>query len=279
MNQFLKYFLCLILLTAEWSVMAQPIQYKYRDRLGDSVRLVDLNEPPERIKRAPLLTKSLSGGVQVRTDGWALFMDMEFLYGHADFGNQNYNTHFQERLVELSFGEIKHPKEVKTNSNVPGMPFEPGGYILGKINSFYQANLGYGYRRLIAGKPDNGTVSIHWTYLGGFSGGLLKPYYLNLMNQGLAKYSKDIESDFIAQSNIMGKAKFSEGLDEVEFVPGLFLKTGLHFDFTKRKKALMGIETGLTASYYFKEVPQMVGQDVQQLFYSFYLSIQIGGRW
>lgn len=258
---------------------AQPSNIHYRDRLGDSVILVNTAVKPPKTKKPPVLTSSLSGGFRVNSNGWGLLLDKGFLYGNDAFGASNRNKYFQSKVLELSFCEIKHPKEIKANSVLPGLPFQPGAYILGKINNFYQANLGYGYWRLIAGKPDAGTVSIHWVYLGGFSAGLLKPYYLDLYQLGTVKYSKEIQNEFITPGMIVGKAGFSKGLNEIKFIPGIFLKSGLHFDFASRPKGLMALETGVSASYYFQEIEQMVGQDSRQLFLSFYASLQFGGKW
>jgi len=279
MHRSVQSILLLLLFSLPLSGWAQRHQMQYRDRLGDSVVLVNTAEEAPRTKRPAVLTSALSGGFRLNSNGWGLFMDKGFLYGNNDFGSNNRNKFFQARVIELSFSEIKHPKEIKANAALPGLPFQPGAYILGKVNNFYQANLGYGYRRLIAGKPDPGTVSIHWTYLGGFSGGLLKPYYLNIYNLGAVKYSEDVQQEFLTPGRIMGKAGFSKGLNEIKFVPGIFLKTGLHFDFASQTKGLMALETGAYGSFYFQKVLQMVGQDPKQFFLNFYVSIQFGGKW
>lgn len=274
-----KAILFFLIFAFPFSGFAQPSHIHFRDRLGDSIVLVNTAVKPPKTKRPQVLTSSLSGGFRINSNGWGLVVDKGFLYGNDAFGSVNRNKYFQSKIIELSFSEIKHPKEIKANSVLPGLPFQPGAYILGKINNFFQANLGYGYWKLIAGKPDQGTVSIHWVYLGGFSAGLLKPYYLDLYQLGTVKYSKDIQTEFISPGMIMGKSGFSKGLDEIKFVPGLFFKTGLHFDFASQPKGLMALETGVSASYYFQEIEQMVGQDPKKLFLNFYVSLQFGGKW
>lgn len=274
----IKSILFFLLLSFPFTGWTQPSHIQFRDRLGDSVVLVNTAEKPLRVKRPPLLTGSLSGGFRINSNGWGIFIDKGFLYGNDAYGSINRNKYFQSKIIELSFSEIKNPKEIKANSVLPGLPFQPGAYILGKINNFFQANLGYGYWRLIAGKPDPGTVSIHWTYLGGFSAALLKPYYLDLYQLGTVKYSKDIQNEFVTPGMIMGKAGFSKGLNETKFVPGIFLKTGLHFDFASRPRGLMAIEAGVSGAYYFQEIEQMVGQDPKKFFLNFYASLQFGGK-
>lgn len=278
MRKSAKSILFFLILAIPLAGLAQPSNIQFRDRLGDSVILVNTAEKSPRVKRPPVLKGYLSGGLRINSNGWGLFIDKGFLYGSNDFGSVNRNHFFQAKVIELSFTEIKHAKEIKANSVLPGLPFQPDAYVLGKINNFYQANLGFGFHHLLAGKPDPRTVSIHWVYLGGFSAGLLKPYYLELYNLGTVKYSQDIQTEFVSPGLIMGKAGFSKGLDEIEFVPGVFLKTGLHFDFAARPKGLMALEAGVYGSYYFNEIAQMVGQEPKQLFLNFYASLQFGGR-
>jgi len=273
-----EFILFILLVSLPVSGMAQWSRMNYRDRLGDSVVLVNTAQKPPRVKRPPMYKRSFSGGVRLQSNGWGIFADKGFLYGNEVFGSINRNKYFQVKVLELSLSEIKHAKEIKANSVLPGMAFQPGGYILGKINNFYQANLGFGYRRLIAGKPDPGTVSIHWTYIGGFSAGLLKPYYLDLYQYGSVKYSEDIQNEFISPGMIIGKSGFSKGLNEIKVIPGLFLRTGLNFDFAPGKKGIAAIEAGVQGAYYFQEIAQMVGQDPKKAFFSFFASLQFGGK-
>lgn len=270
----------LLVLMITWPVcsMAQWSKMHYRDRLGDSVVLVNTAQKMPREKQPRIYRGSLSGGARLQSNGWGIFVDKGFLYGNETFGTINRNKYFQVKVLELSLSEIKHAKEIKANSVLPGMAFQPGGYILGKINSFYQANLGFGYRRLIAGKPDPGTVSIHWTYIGGFSAGLLKPYYLDLYQYGSVKYSEDIQNEFISPGMIMGKSGFSKGLNEIKMIPGAFIRTGLNFDFAPGKKGIMALEAGVQGAYYFQEIAQMVGQNPKKAFFSFYASLQFGAK-
>lgn len=274
-----KFIFSLVLLSITVSSFAQPVRIKYRDRLGDSLQLVNTAVKPPRVKRPPALRGELSGGFRLNSNGYSIFVDKGYLRGGEAFGAANRDYFFHTRLIHVELGEIKHSKETKSSPAIPGLPFQPGSYILGKINNFYYFNLGYGKRLLIAGKPDPGTISIHWVYLGGFSAGLLKPYYLQHSRLGDIKYSEDNEPAFIYPGEIIGKSPFSEGFNETKFVPGVFLRTGLHFDFATQKKRVSGLEVGLNGSLYTKKIEQMVRQDNKQVFFNFYLSLQFGKRW
>lgn len=261
------------------TVWGQRSKIEYRDRLGDSVILINTAEEKERIKRPKALRGELSGGFRLNSNGWGVFVDKGYLRGGEAFGQINRDKYFQVRLFQLELGEIKHPKEISSSFGLPGFNINTSAYILGKVNNVYQARLGYGYRRLIAGKPDPGTVSVHWVYMGGFAAALVKPYYLRIQGLGEVKYDVNNEAFFVSPGYILGKSGFSKGFDELEFIPGVFLKTGLHFDFATRRKGLIALEVGVNGTYYTQKIEQMVRQDPKQFFFNLYASLQFGKRW
>lgn len=258
---------------------AQQPKIKFRDRLGDSTKLVNTAVKPPKVKGPKPLRGELSGGIRLSTDGYGIFVDKGWFRGGEDFGQSNRDRFYHVRLLQFELLERKHPKEIRSNGVLPGLSFQPSSYILGKINSFYAFKIGYGRRRLIAGKPDPGTISIHWTYLGGLSAGLLKPYYLNLRSSGDTKYADSLLRQFISPENITGKSSFGKGFNEIKVIPGIYVKTGLHFDFATGRKSVMALETGVNLEYYTSKIQQMVGQDPNALFFAFYASLQFGKRW
>lgn len=274
-----KNILFLLAILLPFGLFAQQSKIKYRDRLGDSTQVVNTAVKPPKVKGPRPLRGELSGGLRLNTDGYGIFVDKGWLKGGDEFGQKNRDKHFHVRLLQFELSERKHPKEIRSNNALGGIGLQPSSYILGKVNNFYMFKIGYGRRQMIAGKPDPGTISIHWVYLGGFSAGLVKPYYLNLQRNGETKYNDTIVRDFISPNNIIGKAPFTKGLNELKFVPGLYAKTGLHFDFASRRKGLMALEVGASGEYYTQKIMQMVGQDPKALFLNFYASLQFGKRW
>lgn len=279
MIQKLKTIFLLLILIAPFTSFGQPVRMKYKDRVGDSTVIVNTAIKPQKVKRKPALKSELSGGLRLNSDGYSIFIDKGFLRGGDEFGSENRDRFFQVRVIELEFSEIKHSKEMSSNPIIAGNSFPAGSYTLGKINNFYQLKLGVGNRKLIAGKPDPETISIHWVYMGGFSAGLLKPYYLQIYGLGEVKYSDEIEYSFISPELISGKASFSKGLNEIQFLPGIFLKTGMHFDFASRKNWVSGLEVGVNGSIYTQKVQQMVAQKPEQYFLNLYISLQFGKKW
>lgn len=257
--------------------VAQPSKIIYRDRLGDTTQLVNTAIKPPKEKKPKSLRGELSAGLSLNTNGWGIIIDYGRYFGADKFGGMP-DKFSHVHTIQLEVGEVKHPKEFRSGGSILGISLQPQSYILGKINNFYRAKIGYGQRRLIAGKPEASTVSIHWANAGGFSLGMAKPYYLNTVTLGQVKYSKDNEQTFTTPGAILGSAGFGKGFDEIIYIPGIYLKSGLHFDVANRRKLVMAIETGVNAEYYFQKIEQMVGEDPKDLFFNFYATIHFGKR-
>lgn len=240
---------------------------------------IDSAARARRMNRPKPITKELSIGFRINTDGWSLFFDKGTVKGSSRESDKFYDIN----LWQIEFGEKKHPQETKrSNVNLATQSATP--FIYGKINNFYTLKLGYGKRKMIAGKPDPGTVAIHWVYLGGLSLGLEKPYYYEAYVNGgsleAVRFTDTTQYIFDQQvTDIAGKAGFTEGLNEIQFLPGVHFKTGLHFDFAASKKTKLAIETGVNVEVYSRAVQLMAFQDHAPYFVNAYLSIQAGKRW
>lgn len=240
------------------------------------------------IKKPKPISKELSFGLRLTTNGWGLFAERGTV--HSDEGKEA-DKFYDTRVIQAEFGEIKHPKQTKYN-NDQGQSVPGGGksrpYIFGKINNFYALNLSYGNRKMIAGKPEPGTVSINWVYMGGVSLGMLKPYYLdgyvpqdNLNGQLVRKTFRyeDSKESFLNNNYIIGAAGFSEGIGQTKFIPGLHLKTALHFDFSNNKRWAYAIEAGAAASVYSQKIEIMANQTAYPYTFNLFASFQFGRRW
>lgn len=243
----------------------------------------------KRVRLPPPLEQELSGGFGLTTNGWKLFAD----YGKIRSDEGRLSDQFHDvQLFQVEFSEIKHPKETRVNSrqNNVGTDGKSQTYVFGKINNFYNVNLTYGRRRMIAGKPEPKTVSVHWVYAGGLSLGLLKPYYLEgyvpadqatgQMQLVRKEFSyEQYPGNFLNNDYIVGKAPFTKGLGEMKFVPGVHAKTALHFDFSNNKHLLMAVETGISATLYTRKIELLADQKAYPYSLNLYASFQIGKRW
>lgn len=221
------------------------------------------------------ISRELSFGLRLNSNGWGIYSDISRIKPRdAKHSDMFYNV----RLWQVEFGEKKHPKQYKLSG--AGGNSGSNSYIYGKINNFYAFKVGRAYMRMLAGKPDPGSVSIHWLYGGGFSLGLLKPYYLNVVSDPNAiKYDESTKESFLKREYIMGSAGFAKGLGEMKYIPGFHLKSAIHFDFSANRKSVIGVEAGVNGEYYTQDVQIMALQDPTKIFLELYVALQIGKRW
>lgn len=236
------------------------------------------------VKKPRALRAEFGIGLRLFTDGWGIYAERGKLKSNDKYPDLFHNVSFWQ----IEFAERKDPAQIKrTNTLAAYSNDKPTPFVYGKVNNLYALKLGYGGRKMIAGKPEQGTVSVHWMYLGGLSLGLLKPYYIDAYvvdNTGSlvlesVKYSDKNKDAFLYKPNIVGSSGFSKGIGETKIVPGLQLKTALHFDFAASKYRVLAIETGANIEYYFSTVQIMANKDPKSFFLSGYVSFQFGKRW
>ena len=253
---------------------------------GYAQTIISGNSRPVTKKPKPISTE-ISGGISLNSDGWSVFIDR----GSVRSGETKLRDQFYDvRLFQLEFSEHKDPKEVKrsvSDQTPNGGTEKTKPFIFGKINNFYALKLGYGLRKMIAGKPEPGAVSIHWVMAGGLSLGMEKPYYLDgyvpqdnfgTLIPATFKYSDATKESFLTEQYIRGGAGFSKGLNEIQFIPGIHAKTALHFDFSANRRTALAVETGITAECYTRGIKIMANQDSKPLFVNLYAALQFGRR-
>lgn len=243
--------------------------------------------PAQKPKKPKPIRKEWSLGGRMNTDGWSAFLDIGRVRSEETrLSDRFYNI----RLLQFELTEHKHIKETKTQNNVSGGTGgeRPNSFVFGKVNNFYALKFGYGKRRMIAGKPEQGTVSIHLVYLGGLSIGMEKPYYIDayvpqdnpsgvLIRESI-KFDSDKKSSFLAKGNIIGSSGWSKGLSETKIVPGLHGRVGLHFDFSTSKNTILALETGVAGELYSRNIVLMAYQNPSALLLNGYVSMQFGKR-
>lgn len=210
-------------------------------------------------------------GIKLNTDGYAAFYELGRL-----------KTPVKTNLYSIEIGERKHAKEEKlTRGNNWG--FAVGNpYIYGKINNFYFVKLGFGQQHLIGGKGNKNGVAVSALYGGGVSAGLLKPYYISYSDPQTnthtdIKYNKN-DSVFLAANYILGSSGLGKGFKEIKFTPGVFVKTGLRFDYGRYNETVTAIEVGLNVELYSNKMPIMLLNKEKQLFFNAYAAIDFGRR-
>ena len=111
----------------------------------------------------PIFNKHSVFGIKLTTDGYGISYEKGI-----------YKSPHRTTLFQFEFNEKKHPKEEKLSS---GDFIQFSQLIYGKVNNFYQFKLGIGQQRLIGTKANKNGITVSGLGAGGFSLGLLKPYY------------------------------------------------------------------------------------------------------
>ena len=240
-------------------------------------------KPPKAINR------EFSAGGQLNSDGWSVILERSAV--RTEETREKANMFYDLRNLSVEFTEHKHPKQVKSStSSDPNGTSKVKPYVFGKINNFYALKLGLSKSKMIAGKPEPATVSIHWKYGGGISVGLLKPYYVVAfaprspgasggLTEQTIKYDENTAPFFLNERNIIGGTFFTEGLSEIEVIPGAHVKTGLSFDFAMNKKSVLALETGVAAEVYTRPIALMAAQKAVPYFVNLYVGLSFGRRY
>lgn len=204
-------------------------------------------------------------GIQFRTNGYGAFYEI----GRT-------KTNRKTNIYRLDFTEIKNPKEEKLPS---GGFFFGNPYIYGKINYFYQTTLGFGQQYILGQKGNKNGVAVTAVYNAGLSLGMLRPYYVEVVDGNttrVIKYSQQDSAAFLG--SIFGGGGFGKGWSEMKIKPGAFAKTALRFDYGRFNEVVSGIEVGMSLEAYTDKIPIMLFQKDKQLFFQGYIALMFGRR-
>ncbi len=213
-----------------------------------------------------------SAGVRVQTNGFSLFGEYGWIKDIK-----------RTRLLELEYSYYIDYRQKKQKSQIQG----GRDFVYGVQNRFHVIRLAYGFKRTIADKSDRNGVKLSGVFFGGISLGLLKPYYLNLVQptDGGApetkpeRYSPANESRFLSRDSIIEAAPIRYGLNQMQPVPGAHLKGALDFDWGKKDAYVIALEAGIMLDVYYKRLPIMINNSNRFYQASFFLSFQFGKRW
>jgi hypothetical protein len=186
-------------------------------------------------------------------------------------------SYVNKRLIEFDIGNLKHPKEYKiTNPYTTGT----GTFVFGKLNSVMFIRGGIGHQHEIFKKADLGGVAIRYFFSGGPVIALYKPIYYRVLypvsiDEFVIKEEK-FQVSIHQPSDIYSKASFTKGLSEIKALPGLYLKGGFNFEYSKQDKVTHAIECGAQVNAFPKEIPIMASPDNKAIFFSLFVSYRFG---
>lgn len=222
-----------------------------------------------------LFRKQNAFGIQLRTNGYGVFYEI------GRFKSPRFSNTY---LIELT--EIKHPKEEKTQT---GNGFVSNSFVYGKINNFYQFKLGFGQQYILGQKGNKNGIAVMGLYQGGLSLGLLRPYYINIQEGGQEKsikYDPNDSTHKFLNGPISGSSGLGKGWNELEYVPGAFIKTALRFDFGRYNELIQALQIGVSVDAYSKKIEIMAPRDARgseavepkQIFFQGHIAFVFGRR-
>ncbi len=205
-------------------------------------------------------------GAALNSDGWSvIYRDLRQIKpSHRYF-------------IEVNAEGFKHPKEIKLSNYY----FQsPGTFVFGKLNSTWTIGAGAGYQLEIFEKRDLGGVSVSWFGGGGATLLFAKPIYYKIIVLVGQDYYTIEEQKFdltIHQPlDIMSKASFFKGFDEIKLYPGLYARTGFSFEYSKNDRLTHTLEVGASLHAFTKAIPIMATEDNKQFFPAIFVGYRIG---
>ncbi len=266
----MSFILSSVFVSAQQTVKSTNTDTKQQKKADRREKINQLIKQEE--EGALIYQKQGAFGFKFNTDAWSMF------YEHG-----KYKTINKTSLWWLELGERKHPKEEK----VPTLNAQQGfliisSYIYGKRNNFYYLKAGLGQQTLIGGKGNKNGVAVSAIYGGGFSAGLLKPYYLEIVNPSTnkkeeIKYNNN-DNLFLDPTIILGKGSFGKGFNEIKFVPGAHARAALRFDYGRYNEVLSAMEVGVNAEYYSQTMPILLLNKEKKFFFNAYIALVFGKR-
>ena len=193
----------------------------------------------------------------------------------GSFKYQRHASYKDKRFYLLEFQKLKHPKQEKVQNAYED---NAKGFYYGKINSLNNLRLGIGGQHAIAMKEIKKGVQIAYLYSGGFNLGFEKPIYLDVYDINGRIKTERYDPEVHTYNTIAGRASFINGIDEITFVPGIFAKFGLNFEYSPYDDKLKALEVGVAVDLFYKEVPLMYNTYNNQYWVTFYLMFEFGKK-
>jgi hypothetical protein len=194
---------------------------------------------------------------------------------------------YRSWIFNLDITEVKAEKERRNSTGIFSTPNTNNtAYVYGKRNSFYLARLGAGQKIYISEKNSSQSLTVAFSYQGGFTLGALKPYYLQLIYRtdstyrpSTEAYSEENQSVFLNPNNIVGAGGFRLGWDAVKIRPGFFVKTALWIELGSDTHILGALEFGTIIDAFAQPIPILALSNSSPVMFHLYANFYFGGRW
>jgi hypothetical protein len=167
---------------------------------------------------------------------------------------------------------MKNSKEYKQYSENPTST----RFVYGKLNYVVCFRTSVGRQRELFRKFDRGSVSIRIFESVGGTVAVLKPIYYQVLNLTTGQ-TENLKFDKTLPSfQPVGLSPVYMGLSELKFIPGVFVKVGASFEFSKRDNKMRALEAGFCFDAYPKKIEIMATTENSALFPTVYVSFRFG---
>ncbi|HXK81890.1 MAG TPA: hypothetical protein PLO05_07020 [Bacteroidales bacterium] len=213
-----------------------------------------------------------SFGISLNSSGWGL-----------DYRFSKRINHRNRYFFSVDYSFVKDPKEIK----VINPYFESQKkFVYGKTYSFHQIRAGIGWQKTLFEKRDKGSISINYILSAGPVLGIAKPIYYEIVDStetiGNIQYyyasEQLLDIDNHSASDIISKSAFYKGLAEIELKPGIFIKTGVSFDFSNNVLRTNTLEIGASIDTYLRPV-EIMANNSKYFFWTIYLEYRFGSKY
>jgi hypothetical protein len=217
--------------------------------------------------------KEASGGARIQSNGVSVYAEYGWIKDLQ-----------KTRLIQIEYQYFINYQQKRQKSQIQG----GREFQYGVQNRFHAVRVSFGFKRTIADKADRKGVRLCFTGFLGVSLGLVKPYYLKLIQPGdnngppvikEERYSEANATRFLSLDSIVEAAPVRFGLNQLEPVPGLHGKVALDFDWGMKDEFVKALEAGIMMDIYYKRIPVMVNNSNRFFQIGLFLAFHFGKRW
>jgi hypothetical protein len=202
-------------------------------------------------------------------------------------------TYYRTSYYNIGIGMMSNPREHSQTKNVNIIDgVLPKKFKFGKQNFVFVLRAGKGIKKYISDKAKRKGVSIGYNIEFGPAVAVLKPTYLNFVEQTIVdgelqnnlvtkKYTEENKALFTNYDLIYGGASFGKGFGELGFVPGAQAKLGLFFSVGAFDEYVKAAEVGIMIDAFIKKIPIMVETSQNKnspVFVNLYVNLHFGKR-
>jgi len=203
-------------------------------------------------------------------------------------------TYYKTTFYSFDIGFLKDSKERKFNMNTNfATEGSSDSFVYSKQNSLFILRAGKGFKRYLSEKALRRGLAVGYSFEGGVSLGVLKPYYLKLIydveetDSGdireirEERYSEENSEQFLNFNSIFGGSNFWKGLFESSVAVGLHGKASGLFALGAYDKNVRAAEIGITFDAFAKKMPIFVETDNlknRRIFLNIFISFHLGKR-